>query len=92
VVARIPANAGWTREGETGGSFAVGDAQELAERLAWALAHPELRERAALANRAEVCRRGDLRTNMDRLVELLEGAVQARPPRTRGGSDRGKTA
>jgi glycosyltransferase involved in cell wall biosynthesis len=78
VVARIPANAGWTREGETGASFAVGDARELAERLAWALERPELRQRAALANRAEVCRRGNLRTNMDRLVELLEGIVRAR--------------
>jgi glycosyltransferase involved in cell wall biosynthesis len=78
VVARIPANAGWIRDGETGASFAAGDSEELAQRLEWALRDPELRRRAAVENRAEVRRRGDMRANMDRLAELLERVVASR--------------
>jgi glycosyltransferase involved in cell wall biosynthesis len=81
VVSRIPANEGWIREGETGAFFAVGDAAGLADRLAFALARPELRRRAAEANRAEVVRRGDQHANLERLLGLLEEAARGRSAR-----------
>jgi glycosyltransferase involved in cell wall biosynthesis len=75
VLARIPANESWIIDRRTGAFFDVGDDAQLADRLVWAAQKAESRRHAATVNRAEVLRRGDMQTNMDRLSELLTAAL-----------------
>ena len=78
VVSRIRGNAPWVEDGITGLLFDVGDAGALAAALERAVRHPELREASIAHNRALVEQHGNLRLNMLRTLELLEGAATRR--------------
>lgn len=51
ITADVPAVADYIKDGETAITYPAGDAQALAERLAWAISHPQ--ERAAVARRGQ---------------------------------------
>jgi glycosyltransferase involved in cell wall biosynthesis len=74
VVTRIRANQDWVRDGQTGLLFAAGDAAGLSRALERALGDAALRERAARDNPLLAAERGDQRTNMARMLALLEQA------------------
>jgi len=76
VVSDIPANQPWVEDGTTGYLFPPGDDAALADRLADALADPDLRARAAPVNRDIVVRNGDVERQMDNLLAAFEQCLR----------------
>lgn len=70
VASRIGALAALVREGETGLLFEPGNPRDLAEKLAWALAHPD--EMAAMGRRARMQYETEFtpEVNYRRLIEI----------------------
>lgn len=80
VASRIGALAALVREGDTGLLFEPGNARDLAEKLAWALAHPD--EMAAMGRRARMQYEAEFtpEANYRRLIEIYgeaRGAILA---------------
>lgn len=77
IASRIGALADIVREGEDGLLFAPGDADDLAGKMAWALAHPD--EMAAMGLRARKRYEAEFsaETNYRRLIEIYDEAISA---------------
>jgi glycosyltransferase involved in cell wall biosynthesis len=71
VVSRIRANEAWIEHGRNGLLFELGDARDLARQVERALGDSALVEEAATLNRERVQADADMRTNMDRLEQML---------------------
>jgi glycosyltransferase involved in cell wall biosynthesis len=75
VVSDIPANRPWVEHGRNGFLFPVGDEAALADRLAEALARPDLRAAAAPISRELVVRNGDAEPLADRVLAAVRAVV-----------------
>ena len=72
VVSDIQANRPWVEHGRTGLLFPPGDDAALADRLAEALARPDLRAAAAPLNRRLAVEKGDINRLVGRLLAAFE--------------------
>lgn len=77
IASRIGSLAAIVREGEDGLLFEPGNAQDLADKLAWVLAHPE--EMAAMGRRARLRYEAEFtgEVNYRRLMEIYDEAIAA---------------
>ncbi|MBI4832104.1 MAG: glycosyltransferase [Candidatus Lindowbacteria bacterium] len=75
VVADIPANREWIRDGENGLLFTPGNAQALAEKIMECLGRPALREQAREINVKDIQQRAQWNSNVGKLLELYEKAM-----------------
>lgn len=66
------------RDGETGLLFAPGDARDLAQKIAWANAHPVQMRRMGQAAHREYLLRYTPQRNLDLLMTIYEHAIAAR--------------
>ncbi|MDP2267412.1 MAG: glycosyltransferase, partial [Thiobacillus sp.] len=78
IASRIGALAELVREGETGLLFEPGNPQDLADKLAWAQAHPE--QMAAMGRRARAQYEAEFsaEVNYRRLMEIYAGVLAER--------------
>ncbi len=78
IASRIGALAEIVRDGETGLLFEPGNARDLGDKLAWALAHPE--QMAAMGRNARAQYEAEFspEVNYQRLMEIYEEALTAR--------------
>lgn len=77
IVSRIGALASLVVDGHNGLLFEPGDSHELAQKMAWAMAHPK--EMAAMGRRARADYEASFsaKANHQRLLEIYEEAVHA---------------
>lgn len=75
VVADIPANREWIKDGENGFLFAPGDAKALARKIEDCLGRPALRERARETNARIINQRAQWNLNVEKLLALYEKAT-----------------
>ena len=75
VVSDIPANRPWVEHGRNGLLFPPGDDEALADRLAEALARPELRAAAAPISRRIAVEKADIYGEADRLLAAFESCL-----------------
>jgi len=104
VVTDCPANREWLAERDAGLFFPAEDADTLAQRLATAVASPELRDAAAERNRRKVAEDGDRERNLGLLADYYErlvgkreeggviAAARRNPDRDRGSTREGRAA
>jgi glycosyltransferase involved in cell wall biosynthesis len=78
IVSRIGALAELVRDGETGLLFEPGNARDLADKLAWALAHPEQMALMGRNARAQYEAEFSAEVNYRRLMEIYAGVLAGR--------------
>ena len=88
IASRIGALADIVRDGETGLLFEPGDPRDLADKLRWALAHPE--QMAAMGRNARTQYEAmfSAAANYRRLLEIYEGVLAGSPAAKQRASDR----
>ncbi|MEY2693179.1 MAG: hypothetical protein RIT03_1570 [Bacteroidota bacterium] len=64
IVSDLPGNRSWISQQENGQLVSLQEPQALANALKWAIAHPEIREKAIAANREFIVQQADYQTNM----------------------------
>jgi glycosyltransferase involved in cell wall biosynthesis len=77
IASRLGALADIVDDGVTGLLFAPGDAKDLAEKMAWAAAHPVQMARMGHAARAEYEANYTPERNHEMLVNIYEDAITA---------------
>ena len=75
IASRIGALAGLVRDGETGLLFEPGNARDLADKMAWALTHPEQMAAMGRAARAQYEAEFSAEVNYRRLIEIYDGVL-----------------
>lgn len=75
IASRIGALAELVRDGETGLLFEPGNPRDLADRMAWALAHPELMAAMGRNARAQYETEFSAEVNYRRLMEIYQEAI-----------------
>ncbi|RJF98364.1 glycosyltransferase [Noviherbaspirillum saxi] len=75
IASRLGALIDIVRDGETGLLFNPGDAADLAEKMAWAAAHPEQMKRMGQAARAEYEALYTPERNYEMLMDIYEDAI-----------------
>lgn len=75
IVSRIGALAELVRDGETGLLFEPGNPHDLADKLAWAQAHPEQMAAMGRNAREEYVARFSAEVNYRRLLEIYDGVL-----------------
>ena len=75
IASRIGALAELVRDGETGLLFEPGNPRDLADRMAWALAHPELTAAMGRNARAQYETEFSAEVNYRRLMEIYQEAI-----------------
>lgn len=78
IVSRIGALAELVREGETGLLFEPGNSTDLADKMAWALTHPEEMMAMGRNARAQYEAEFSAEVNYRRLVEIYDGVLAER--------------
>jgi glycosyltransferase involved in cell wall biosynthesis len=76
IASRIGALAEAVADGETGLLFEPGNVRDLAEKVAWANAHPAEMRRMGASARREYERRYAPEANYDRLMEIYRDALR----------------
>ena len=79
VVSRLGARAEIVEDGRTGLHFAPGDAADLAEKIAWAWAHPRRLEEMGREARREYEARYTAERNYPLLLEIYQRALAHSP-------------
>lgn len=77
IASRIGALAELVRDGETGLLFEPGDAQDLADKMAWALANPEAMAAMGRKARAQYEAEFSAEVNYRQLLAIYQGAIEA---------------
>jgi len=75
IASRIGALAELVRDGETGLLFEPGNPRDLADKMAWALAHPELTAAMGRNARAQYETEFSAEVNYRRLMEIYQEAI-----------------
>lgn len=75
VASRLGAMAELIEHGRTGLLFRPGDSEDLAEKVAWAWAHPQALAKMGREARAEYEAKYTAERNYERLIEIYEAAV-----------------
>jgi len=75
IASRIGALAELVRDGETGLLFEPGNPRDLADKMAWALAHPELMAAMGRNARAQYETEFSAEVNYRRLMEIYQEAI-----------------
>lgn len=75
IASRLGSLADIVKDGETGMLFRPGDANDLAEKLAWAESHPEEMTRMGRAARAEYEAKYTPERNYELLMDIYEDAI-----------------
>lgn len=75
IASRIGALADLVRDGETGLLFEPGNALDLANKMAWALAHPDAMANMGREARAQYEAEFTADRNYEQLMEIYEGAI-----------------
>lgn len=78
IASRIGALADIVRDGETGLLFEPGNPQDLADKMAWALAHPEQMAVMGRNARAQYEAEFSAEVNYRRLMEIYDGVLAER--------------
>lgn len=78
IASRIGALADLVREGETGLLFEPGDARDLADKLAWAMAHPEAMMEMGRKARAQYEAEFSPEVNYRLLMDIYNGVLAER--------------
>ncbi len=78
IASRIGALADIVRDGETGLLFEPGDPRDLADKMAWALAHPEQMAAMGRNARAQYEAEFSAEVNYRRLMEIYAGVLAER--------------
>lgn len=80
IASRLGAMAELVRDGETGLLFEPGDAADLAAKMRWAQAHPEIMAAMGQAARAEYEAKYTPEINYRQLMAIYEAAIRDRLP------------
>jgi glycosyltransferase involved in cell wall biosynthesis len=72
VVADIPANREWIKDGENGFLFPPADVKALAEKLEQCLVRPDVRQKAREINVRVIRQRAQWNSNVDKLLDLYD--------------------
>jgi glycosyltransferase involved in cell wall biosynthesis len=83
VVADIPANREWIRDGENGFLFPPGDSRALAEKIQQCLTRLDVRKKARDMNVRIIQQRAQWNLNVNKLLVLYEKVTAQRCTRTR---------
>jgi len=76
IASRIGALADIVQDGETGLLFEPGNARDLADKMAWALAHPEQMAAMGRNARAQYEAQFSAEVNYRRLMEIYDGVLE----------------
>lgn len=76
IASRIGALAELVRDGETGLLFEAGNPRDLADKMAWALAHPERMAAMGRTARTQYEAEFSANENYRQLVRIYEGAIE----------------
>jgi len=68
IVSDLPGNRSWISNQVNGQLVSLQESNALAFAIEWAIAHPEIREKAIVANREFVVRQADYQTNMTQIA------------------------
>lgn len=78
IASRIGALSDIVRDGETGLLFEAGNAQDLADKLAWSQSHPEIMASMGQKARAQYEKEFSAEVNYQRLLEIYSEAMDER--------------
>jgi len=82
IASRIGALADIVRDGETGLLFEPGNPRDLADKMAWALAHPEQMAAMGRNARAQYEAEFSAEVNYRRLMEIYDGVLEQKSRKT----------